>query len=308
MQCRTCSTMNDADAVYCIECGSPLAGKQQNGLRKQRGPYWYALLFVPVILIAVAVGYYKFFLPDGVAAEVNSESIRMSELNAAVARMQQGSSGSPWLRYQALNELITERLVMQEAEKAGIRASRDEVSAAVDEARRQSGFDQGTFGREITSRYGSMHEYERFLERRITINRMIAEKVIPRGADAQTSRKAVSQWLQKLSGSASIRIALAEQMPSTGCGCSSGPGDKTGQGHGMPSRGCAMSAKAQDSAVSDSLMPAKEAGLRYWHEKHGPGEISARAADFGCHIQVDIVENGKIIASLRYQDGNISGL
>ena len=30
-------------------------------------------------------------------------------------------------------------------------------------------------------------------------------------------------------------------------------------------------------------------------------EINARVTNFGCHIQVDIIENGKIVVSLTYK-------
>lgn len=245
MQCKTCNTMNDADALFCSECGGSLVDQRRNGMQRQRRSYWYVLLFVPVIIIAAAIGYYKYFLPDGVAAEVNGEAIRLPELDAAVSRMQKGTPPSPLLRYQALNELITERLVMQEAGKAGIKATRDEVSRAIDEARRASGLDDKAFTGEITELYGDMREYERVLERRIAINRLITENVVPRGADAQASRQAVNQWLKKLSDGASIRIALSEQMPGAGnCGCRTQSRGQTGQqGPGKPGRGCAMPAK-----------------------------------------------------------------
>ena len=34
-------------------------------------------------------------------------------------------------------------------------------------------------------------------------------------------------------------------------------------------------------------------------------EINARVTDFGCHIQVDIIENGKSVVSLTYKQGEV---
>ncbi len=64
---------------------------------------------------------------------------------------------------------------------------------------------------------------------------------------------------------------------------------------------------AQITSKADTKA-ASEAALRYWHEKHGPETVTATVKDFGCHQQVDIVKDKKIIASLRYQAGAITEL
>jgi hypothetical protein len=255
----------------------------------------FALLFVPVIVIAIAVGYYKFFLPDGVAAVVNGEEIKLSELTAAVSRMQGGGEATTQLRSQALNELIAERLVLQEARKAGMQVSKQEVAAAAAQARTSSGLDDAAFTMEIRSFYGSVRGFEQQLERRTLINRLIAERVVPPGADPQTASRAVNLWLRDLSGKASVRIALAEQWPGEGCGCcskESGPRKQT-------------TASAQPP-VSEKSRAAADACLQYWRAKHGPEAVTTRLMDYGCHYQVDIMKNEKIIGSLRYQGGAIT--
>jgi SurA-like protein len=282
--------MNDADALFCADCGKPLVDQTgRPGRGKQRRSYFIAFLFAAVVVLAAAVGYYKFLLPDGVAAVVNTETITLSELDAAVTRMR-GTAGnaSDGLRYQALNELIAERLVLQEAGKAGIRLSKEEADSAARDAQAASGLDDAAFSREMKVLYGSMQDFQKALERRLVINRFIAERVVPRGADPQAAAQAVNQWLRNLSGKASIRIALAENLGS-GC-CGPGGGCRAGKG----------------GAASASARAAEDAGLRYWHAKHGPDNVSTRLRDFGCHIQVDILKNEKIISSLRYQDGNIT--
>jgi len=288
MQCNSCKTTNEPDSVFCSECGKPLADQTQGPEKKQRKSYLFVLLFVPVIVIAAAVGYYKFFLPAGVAAVVNGEEIRLSELNAAASRMQGGGdAASAGLRYQALNELIAERLALQEARKAGIEVSKDEVAAAAAQAQAASGLDAGAFNKEMKSLHGSMRGFENMLERRILISRLIAERVVPPGADPGTAGRAVDRWLRNLSEKAAVRIALAEQWSGGGCSCCNKEG-------------------GQAQPVSDKAKAATDAGLRYWRAKHGPEAVSARLTDFGCHMQVDIVKNEKIIGSLRYQSGTIT--
>ncbi len=307
MNCPECKTPNDADARFCIECGRLLEEAQTEAVSKGRRAYFIALLFVPVIIIAVAIGYYKFILPNGVAAVVNGEEIKQSELDAAVAGMKGIHGALPAsLRYQALNELISERLVLQEARKAGIRVSKEEVFSAAAEAQAASALDEAAFKQHMKTLYGSERDFEQALERRLIVSRLIAERVVPAGADQRTAARMVNQWLQDLSAKAKVRIALAEQMSGPGCGCCNKSGARPQDGRVSPGYGCA--AKRQSAQASDQAGAASVAGRRYWHTKHGPEAVTTRIRDFGCHVQVDIVRNNEIIGSLLYQDGNISAM
>jgi hypothetical protein len=304
MNCPDCKTPNDADALFCAACGRPLEDAQPKPVSNQRRAYFIALLFIPVFLIAVAIGYYKFYLPGGVAAVVNGEEITLSELSDAVARMQGGrDAAAAGLRYQALNELISERLVLQEARKAGVTVSKEALASAAAEAQAASGLDPAAFNRAMSARYGNVHGFEKDLERRILINRLIAERVVPPGADPGTAGRAVHQWLQGLSDKASVRIALAEQMSGPGCGCCNNRDEGAGLKKGMP--GCTARGAVGAAQTSEKKQTAVDAALRYWHAKHGPDPVTAKPTDFGCHVQVDIIKNEKIISSLRYQGGSI---
>jgi hypothetical protein len=244
------------------------------------------------------IGYYKFLLPDGVAAFVNDEEILLSELDEAVARVQgEGSAVPEGLRHQILNQLITERVALQEARKAGISVSREELAVAAREARAASGLTDKSFDREISSLFGNRRAFEAALERRLLIRKVIAEKVAPSGVDPVSARRATDQWLRDVTTRAAVRIALAEQVAGPGCRCCNGPreGNKTGQ-----------NIAAKQSPASNRMKTALDATLRYWHAKHGPDAIETRQTDFGCHIQVDIFQQEKMIASLRYQSGIIT--
>src|SRR5512143_2936203 len=123
MVCSRCNTTQDSDSRFCSECGAALAEP-----RKSRSAYRYALLLIPVIVIACAIGYYKFILPQGIAAVVNGEEITHAELEQELLRIE-GSrrSADPGVRYQALNGLIAERIMLHEARKAGTDVSREEL-------------------------------------------------------------------------------------------------------------------------------------------------------------------------------------
>ncbi len=220
MNCPHCTTSNDTDALFCAECGKRLTDGPGTPVRGQRRQYFLALLFVPVIILAAAIGYYKFILPDGIAAVVNGEKIALSELDAAVARMKGAGGEAPaGMRFQALNELISERLALQEAGRAGIAVSKEETATAVRNAQAASGLDDAAFTTEMKALYGSARNFEKAMERSLIINRFLTERVIPRGADPGTAAQAVNRWLQDLSGKASVRIALAENLSGPGCGC-----------------------------------------------------------------------------------------
>jgi hypothetical protein len=220
MQCPACSANNDSDAAFCIECGRPLILCQSAAPLKSRKTYLFAFVLVPMLVIVAAIGYYKFFLPDGVAAVVNGEDIKTTELDAAAVRVP-GIEETEYrrYRYEALNRLIIETLVFQEARKAGIRVSEEEISAATAEA--SHGLDVAAFRHQVALQYGGNRQFEQTLERRVLITKYTHEKIIPKGADQQTARLAVKKWTQALLGNAMVRVALSEQGAYSGC-CAQG--------------------------------------------------------------------------------------
>ena len=211
MLCTNCNHNNDVDAAFCDECGKPLGAGSAAAPARSRKAYWFIVVLVPVLLLVGWFGYYKFFLPDGIAAVVNGEDIKLSELDAEIVRTQTApESVTGRLRYQVLNQMIAERLALQEAIKAKMSVSRDEIAAAVATARSASGLDEKAFEKEIQSQYGSAAAFERALERDLLIKKFINEKIVPSGADPMTARAAVGTWLQEVQGKSTIRIALAE--------------------------------------------------------------------------------------------------
>lgn len=220
MHCPGCNTANDRDASFCIECGKPSSAAAGSPSAKSRRPYLFLFFLLPALALLAGVGYYKFFLPKGIAAVVNGEEITVSELDAAVSRMGGAPEAKGVFRRRVLNDLIAERLMLQSDPPA----------------------------------------------------------------------------------KATIRIALSEQCPGPGCGgCNTAEG-QAHEGKSMPRCGCPLTNKPISSSETAAAI---EACLQYWHAKHGPDEVSAQVKDFGCHLQVAIVRNNKIIGSLRYKGGSI---
>ena len=65
MLCPACNRTNDADATFCAECGRPIVNEPAAKPFRSRRIYLFALFLVPVLIGVAALGYYRFFLPDG---------------------------------------------------------------------------------------------------------------------------------------------------------------------------------------------------------------------------------------------------
>ena len=109
-----------------------------------------------------------------------------------------------------------------------------------------------------------------------------------------------------VAGPGFVRTAFAQtgdpaQSPCLGSGLSLGQ---------MPcARGAASSASpdgapgASQSGVTLSgnvIKDAETVGLAYYQQKYGPGPFTAKATDYGCHVQVNISKDGKVVKSLGY--------
>jgi len=133
MECPGCNGLNDDDARFCVQCGNAMSIGPKMPMVRSRRVYLFALLLVPVVALVAAVGYYKYFLPDGVAAVVNGEEIRRSELNSVMSfalAQQESAAGRRFtenetakLRYETLCRMIDDRLAQQKARNAGTGAS-----------------------------------------------------------------------------------------------------------------------------------------------------------------------------------------
>jgi len=300
--------MNDNDAAFCVNCGGVLTAAPRKGWRSYR----YALLLLPVLLVAGGAGYYKFILPSGVAAVVNGEEIMLAELDNLVQPDRKGAEVSAetlgQMRYAALSELITERIVLQEARKAGVSVSDGDVQAAVHDMRAASGLDEKDFAARVTERYGSVSAFRKGLERHLIIKKFIDGTVLAGASGPAEANMRLNQWLQDSTAKAAVRVSLAEQLPASGCGCCGGGGPAASKQGCDPAKGAKQGCdpKAGAKQVSGQGTVARDAALAYWRNQNGNRPVETKVTDFGCHIQVDIMSNNRIAKSLRYQNGTIT--
>ena len=51
---------------------------------------------------------------------------------------------------------------------------------------------------------------------------------------------------------------------------------------------------------------ASAAALDAYHKTNPAGKgVEAQVTDYGCHVQVDIEQDGKVVKSYAYQDGEV---
>ncbi|MEK6742991.1 MAG: SurA N-terminal domain-containing protein [Nitrospirota bacterium] len=308
MNCGKCTTINDGDAVFCANCGSALRDLAEGPRRTWRS-YWFALLLVPVLLAAAGMGYYKFMLPNGVAAVVNGEEITLAELDTVIRSARDGrdvpEEAIGRMRSAALSELITERVAFQEARKAGVRVSPEEMNDAIARMRSAAGLDEQSFDARVKAIYGGKGNFRKGMERQLIIRKYIDERITAGVSDPTIAGFRVNQWLQGISSKAAVRVSLEEQMQSSaGCACCGGDGT----GRGPAKHGCDPKAgtSAKGKQPARQITAARDAAIGYWSKKHGNGPVETRVTDLGCHLQVDILENNRIARSLRYQNGTIT--
>lgn len=302
MNCSKCDAINDSDALFCANCGSALnslAGRP----RKTWRSYWYALLLVPVMLAAAGMGYYKFMLPSGVAAVVNDEEITIAELDSVIQSAMDGRNvpdeARGRMRTAALSEVITERIACQEARKAGISVTAEEMNDAIARMRSASDLDEPGFDAKVNSVYGGTRNFRNWMERRLMVRKFIDEKITSGISDPTIAGFRVNQWMEGATRRATVRVSLEEQIQgSAGCACCNGRGTGPAQQGSDP--------KAAGKQSVSQITAARDAAMAYWSKKNGSKAVETTVTDFGCHIQVDIVEKGKIAKSLRYQNSTIT--
>ena len=93
--------------------------------------------------------------------------------------------------------------------------------------------------------------------------------------------------------------AQAEQ-PSAAGSCGAGGGCGCGCGGSTKPR-----AQANTQPTGNKITDAQNAALAYYAQKYGNSGVTAKATDYGCHVQVDIYENGQVIKTLGYSGGSV---
>jgi len=296
MSCPSCSQRNEKRARFCIHCGNPLPRRRKVWTKKRH------ILFGGIgLILAGAIGY---LLTGGIESKlvgkVNGEGITRKEFSKRVDQAKrfyesrygqnpfQGDAGKEnlnRLRSDILDEMITEKLLLQEARIGGYTsAPEEEIVKHLEMIKKRSSLSEVDF----TKMVGPLEDLKEELRRRWIISQFI-EKAVLKGDEAN-GELLFGQWLTKTKAKAQIETyEKLESLTTAKASCC-----KSGCGGGR--------ARSLDPKLEQE---AKTKGLEYYEKKTQKKGANARVTDFGCHIQVDIIEEGKVVVSLTYRDGEV---
>ncbi|MBS3917924.1 MAG: SurA N-terminal domain-containing protein [Deltaproteobacteria bacterium] len=296
--CPNCGEGNDRQNAYCVRCGRSL----QKGRR--RGKTWIVLF----VLIGLAhIGVAGYFITGGfkskLVGRVNGEEITRKEFSNRLDRAKKlyefrfgkdffkGTAGEEnfiRLKAQLLEEVVMEKLLLQEAKSGGYaNVPEKEIDEQIEAIKKNHGLSEADFKNKLGV---GLLEFKEELKKDWLISQFV-EKAVLKGS--QDNREQLFQeWLTaaKSRGKVETYEKFDAPPPIQSVCCKGG--------------GCAGGEKVRslDPKVEKE---ARAKALQYYEAQKGKNGASARVINFGCHIQVDIIEEGKVVLSLTFDRGEV---
>lgn len=174
-----------------------------------------AVCLLPLLSPAAGVAGEKKLL-DGVAAVVNDEVILTSELldkaRPMLARLESQGAIRDRETYrilvEALNAMISDKLIRQQLKELRLDVSEAEVDAAIDDVKRQKGIDDATLRSAIESEGLTFKEYREALRTHLLRSKLFAIRVRPR---VKVTDEDVKNWytqnVNAASADAGVRLS-----------------------------------------------------------------------------------------------------
>jgi len=296
-QCPSCGEGNEKRARFCVYCGKPFPRKKRFLFRNR-----YVLFGAIGLIFAGGIAYFSMGgFESKLVGKVNGEGITRKEFSKRVDRTKkfyelrygqnlfQGEGGKEnlnRLKTDILDEMTTEKILLQEAKSTGYGSVPDEEIAKQVEAIKKK---YSLSDDDLKQKMGVSIEDLREDLRKGWIISQFLEKAVLKG-DQQNGEVVFAQWFTKTKAKARIETyeKLEPILTAKASCCRSG----CGGGRGQP----------LDPEIEKE---AKAKGLEYYEKKTQKKGASARVTNFGCHIQVDIIEDGKVVVSLTYKQGEV---
>jgi predicted nucleic acid-binding Zn ribbon protein len=294
--CPLCGEVNEKGIQFCVHCGNLLSRRKETRFNNR-----YILFgIISLILVGTIAFLGMGGLNSKLVGRVNGEEITREEFSKRVDQAKkfyeyrygqgvfEGETGKEnlnRLKADILDELTTEKILLQEAKSTGYAsAPEEEIVKHLEMIKKQSGLSEVDF----IKRIGPLEDLKEELRRRWIISQFI-EKAVLKG-DQVNGEVLFGQWLVKTKAKAQIETyeKLEPVYTAKASCCRSG----CGGGRAQP-----LDPKIESNA--------KTKGLEYYENKTQKKGANARVTDFGCHIQVDIIEDGKVVVSLTYRDGEV---
>ena len=294
--CPSCGISNQMKNHFCVHCGNLLLRRRTRLINR------YTFAGVIIFILTGAIGlFFMGSLKPKLVGRVNGEGLTRKEYLKRVDRVkkfyenrygqgffegQTGQENLNRLKTDVLDEMVAEKILLQEAKGAGYSsAPEEEIQKEVEAIRKKYGLSDADIKQKMG---GSLEDLKDELRKGWIVSQFL-EKAVLKG-DQQNSELLFTQWLTKAKTKAQIETYEKLEPVSTAkasC-CRSG----CGGGRAQP-----LDPKVEKEA--------KAKGLEYYEKKTQKKGSSARVTNFGCHIQVDIIEDGKVVVSLTYKQGEV---
>ena len=295
--CPSCEGTNAEGSGFCVHCGASLLTTKRGRFKKRH------LLFGGLSLILIGITFFFWIIaPESkLVGKVNGEGITREEFSRNVERSRKfyenrygqgifegegGKGNLNRLKTEVLDEMISEKILLQEAKIAGYASAPDgEIEKKLEALKKQFSLADADFkkmGRDIKDLKVEM-------EKEWIISQFIQKAVLK--GNLRNPDQIFDQWLAQAKTRAKIETyEKLEPVTTAKASCC-----KSGCGGG--SRARSLDPKIEQEA--------KAKGLEYYEKKTQKKGANAKVTDLGCHIQVDIIEEGKVVVSLTYRDGEV---
>jgi hypothetical protein len=243
-------------------------------------------------------------LESKLVGKVNGEGITRKEFSKRLERAkkfyelrygqslfqaEEGKKNLNRLKTDILDELTTEKILLQEAKSAGYAFAPDEeIVKQVEVVKEKYGLSDA----DIQQKMGlSIEDLKEELRKGWIISQFV-EKTVLKGIQANPDLL-VGQWLTKAKANAKVETYEKLEPVSTAKASCCGSGG-----------GCGGGGKVSplDPKIEKE---ARAKGLEYYEKKTQKKGAEAKVTNFGCHIQVDIIEDSKVVVSLTYKQGEV---
>jgi hypothetical protein len=296
--CPSCHEENEKKTRFCVHCGNAL-------LKKGRMRLTGRSILIAVIGL-IAAGVISFFLAGSLESKlvgkVNGEGITREEFSKRLDQVKryyelrygqnffQGEEGRQNLnriKTDILDEMTTEKILLQEAKSAGYStAPEEEIVKQVEEIKKKYGLSDEDLRRKTG---GEVEDLKKDLRKGWMISQFL-EKTVLKG-NQQNRELLLAQWLTRAKTNAKIETyEKLQAVSATAASCCT-------SGCGGDGRARLLDPKTEKEA--------RAKGLEYYEKKTQKKGASAKVTDFGCHIQVDIIQDGKVVLSLTYKQGEV---
>ncbi len=294
--CSSCGGRNEEKNIFCIHCGTLLKCKKNQSKR------WAVFLGLGGLIL---VGGIIFLGMSGLGSKfvgrVNGEGITRKEFSKRVERAKRfyelrygqglfegkiGKENLNRLKSNILEEMVSEKILLQEAKKAGYTsAPQEEIEKQLMAFKEKHGLSEDDLQRKTGISIDDLREDFR----KGWIISHFLKKAVLKGSP-QNEDVIFAQWFAKVRTNAKIETyeRFEPLYPAKASCCS------TGCGGGI--------AQPLDPEIERE---AKSKAIEYYEKKTQRKGVDARVTNFGCHIQVDIIEAGKVVLSLTYNGKDV---